>query len=54
MIRYRNPRRPDEAGMVIVSNQADAELTKELLTRNGLIVTNDEPLEPPHRLEGPS
>jgi hypothetical protein len=37
-IRYRNPRRPDEAGMTFVADQVKAEETKSRLESQGFEV----------------
>jgi len=37
-ILYRNPRRPDEAGMTVVADQAKATAAKEQLEHRGYLV----------------
>jgi len=37
-ILYRNPRRPDEAGMTVVANLAKAEAVKGQLEQRGYLV----------------
>jgi hypothetical protein len=37
-IRYRNPQRPDEAGMIVVADQVKAEETKNRLEGQGFEV----------------
>jgi hypothetical protein len=39
-ILYRHPRRPDEAGMTVVSDQAKAAAMKDQLEHRGYLVTN--------------
>jgi hypothetical protein len=40
-IKYRNPRRPEEAGIVIVCRPAQAEEAKEQLERHGFIIVDE-------------
>ena len=40
-IEYRNPRRPGEAGVVLVCDNVDAAQTKESLERRGFVIVDD-------------
>jgi hypothetical protein len=49
-IKYRNPRRPGEAGVVLVGKQAHVAEAKERLERRGVVVVEDKstpPRDPP-------
>ena len=38
IVRYRNPRRPDEAGMLVVPDPKEVAETKDRLERRGFLV----------------
>jgi hypothetical protein len=40
-IEYRNPRRPGEAGVVLICENGDAARTKESLERRGFVIVDD-------------
>ncbi len=40
-IEYRNPRRPGEAGVVLVCDDLHAAQTKESLERRGFVIVDD-------------
>lgn len=46
-IRYRNPLRPEEAGIVMLSEQKEAQEARENLIRRGFIIVDDHATPPP-------
>ena len=49
-IKYRTPRRPGEAGVVLVGKQAHVAEVKERLERHGAVIVEDKatlPRDPP-------
>ena len=42
-ISYRHPQRPDEAGMTVVADEANAEAMKDQLESRGYLVVKIEP-----------
>jgi hypothetical protein len=49
-IKYRNPRRPGEAGMILICDPSQAAEAKTNLERRGFVVIDDDPPFPPQPL----
>ncbi len=49
VIRYRNPRRPGEAGMILLCDPLLVAETRENLERHGFVVIDDTPSLLPER-----
>ena len=41
-IKYRNPRRPGESGLMLAAKQAEAEAAKARLARQGFVLVDDD------------